>query len=244
MKELSNPPIVVALFQLKFEIQNIDTADIIKFCDGLSMKFPIQTNSIQIGVDFENSSISLGDKSKLSTDTRIKAYNFLSKDQKEKVIISKDTFTYINENTYKGWNKFSGSVISILDSLSELMYQSTIKRTSIRFVNRFTFEDFDNPSDYFNTLITSSVDIDTYPLRQYGFRLLMDVPNSDIYTIVNHNVENVSGSYLYTFDIDVLDRQQLVFNIETLKDQLEQLRDVKNDVFFKSITKKTIELCN
>ena len=74
---------------------------------------------------------------------------------------------------------------------------------------------------------------------------MMDVPQTDIYTIVNHNVENASqGKYLYTLDIDVLDKQKLVFDIDTISDSLENLRNIRNKIFFDTITDKTIELCN
>jgi hypothetical protein len=130
--------------------------------------------------------------------------------------------------------------------LSEVLNNIEIIRTSIRFINRFTFDNFDYPQDYFKTLISSSKESELpYPLRQYGFRLLMDIPHSDIYSIVNQNVENVRNNlYIYTFDIDVLDRQHIFFDIETLKANMEYLRDVKNEIFFNNITQKTLDLCN
>jgi len=79
----------------------------------------------------------------------------------------------------------------------------------------------------------------------YGFRLIMDIPKTDSYSIVNHNVENVrSNSYMYTFDIDVLDKQHLVYNEETISETMEALRKIKNEIFFSSVTLKTLELCN
>lgn len=51
-------------------------------------------------------------------------------------------------------------------------------------------------------------------------------------------------SYIYTFDIDVLDKQRLIFDLDTISDNLEKLREVKNEIFFKNITQKTIDLCN
>ncbi len=73
----------------------------------------------------------------------------------------------------------------------------------------------------------------------------MDIPETDIYSIVNQNVVNErANSFIYTFDIDVLDRQRLVFNQETLAENIETLREVKNEIFFGNITQKTLDLCN
>ena len=132
----------------------------------------------------------------------------------------------------------------MLNILSETLGEAYVRRVSIRFVNRFTFDEFSNPGKYFNELITSSDGESTYPLRQYGFRLIMDIPNTDIYTIVNHNVENITSKYVYTLDIDVLDRQKLIFDVNTISESLEKLRNIRNDVFFDTITDETVKVCN
>ena len=73
----------------------------------------------------------------------------------------------------------------------------------------------------------------------------MDVPDTDIYSNVNQNVENDrANSFIYTFDIDVLDKQHLIFDQETLAENMETLRDVKNEIFFGNITQRTLDLCN
>lgn len=52
------------------------------------------------------------------------------------------------------------------------------------------------------------------------------------------------NKYIYTLDIDVLDKQKLIYNIATIGESLENLRQIKNKVFFDAITDKTIQLCN
>ena len=132
-----------------------------------------------------------------------------------------------------------------LGILERVFGQSEIQRTSIRFINRFTFNDFDRPEDYINTFISAAGDSQPYPLRQYGFRLLMDVPDSDTYSIVNHNVERVlDGNFLYTFDIDVLNNQKLLFSLDSIDNNFDNLRKIKNNIFFNTLTEKTLSLCN
>ena len=72
----------------------------------------------------------------------------------------------------------------------------------------------------------------------------MDVPNTDVYTIVNHNVESITSKYVYTLDIDVLNRQKLIFDVNSIGESLENLRLIKNKVFFDTITEETIKVCN
>lgn len=246
-ESLKKPPVVVALFQIKFSSLGLKLSDFLKFDTPLKHRFPIRRENIQVGIDFSASSIPLG-ISKISgtSDAKIGSYIYFSVDQKIKLEISENTITYIDESPYQGWNLFKESTIESLLLLSDIISTVEITRTSIRFINRFIFDSFDNPQEYFKTLISSSEDSTLpYPLRQYGFRLLMDIPGSDIYSIINQSVENLhSSSYIYTFDIDVLDRQHQIFDKDTLSINLEKLRDVKNEIFFSNVTRKTIDLCN
>lgn len=246
-QKLQNPPVVVALAQLKFKLPSFKIEDVVNKCDApLRHTLTSRRNNIQVGLDFGRSAIPLGE-SKISgvSNAEIGSYVYYVKTQKIKLEISKDTITYVDETPYESWEAFKKQALYYFDILLPVLENAEIYRTSIRFVNRFTFDEFNNPEDYINTLITSKNGETPYPLNQYGFRLLMDVPQTDIYTIVNHNVENLpQGQYIYTLDIDVLDKQKLVYDIESLSDSLEHLREIKNSIFFASITEKTIALCN
>lgn len=244
---LKNPPVVVALFQLKYNSSGIKLADFLKFDYQFKRIFPIRKNNIQIGIDLGSSSIPLGvSKITGTSDAKVESYVYCTVDQKVKFEISEGSMTYIDERPYQGWDKFKKSTIESLLIVSDILDKVEVIRTSIRFINRFTFDNFDNPQEYFKTLISSREDSQLpYPLRQYGFRLLMDIPNTDIYSVVNQNVENVrTNSYIYTFDIDVLDKQHLIFDQETLAENMELLRGIKNEIFFGNITQKTLDLCN
>ena len=82
-------------------------------------------------------------------------------------------------------------------------------------------------------------------MRQYGFRLVTDIPDTDIYSLVNQSIEVIpANKCMYTFDIDVLDKQHLFFDINTICENIEILREVKNRIFFNNLTQKTLDLCN
>lgn len=243
---LDNPPVVVALAQLKFRTPKFKVESVLTYDKLLKHHFPIRQNNIQVGLNFDRTIIPLGE-SRVSgvSNAEVGSYIYISQNQKTKLEISSDTITFIDENPYLGWEHFKETTLRMFDILSPLFSSAEILRVSIRFVNRFTFDEFDDPKTYFNTLITSSDGNASYPLRQYGFRLVMDVPNTDVYIITNHNVEDaLQNKYIYTLDIDVLDKQKLIYNIATIGESLENLRQIKNKVFFDAITDKTIQLCN
>lgn len=130
-------------------------------------------------------------------------------------------------------------------AVSEVFGNVEIIRTSTRFINRFLFDDFENPEEYFTSLITSTVDRGLpYPLQQYNFRLVMDMPDSNMYAIVNHEASSFSmNKYMYTLDIDVLSRERIIFDKDAISAISDKLREKKNELFFGSITKKTEDLC-
>ena len=247
MKELKNPPIAVALLQVRYNSDTTHLKDFMAYDQVLKNSLPIRRENIQIGINLGNTSIPLG-VSQLSatSNAAIDAYVYQTVDQKTKLELSEGVITFVDEHPYSGWEHFKMSALKYLGILSEKLEGVTVSRISIRFINKFSLPDFDHPEEYFTTLISNSSDKGlSFPLRKYGFRLIMDIPDSDIYSIVNQNVENAGDRlYTYTFDIDVLDRQTLSFDINTISENVETLRQIKNKIFFEGITQKTIDLCD
>lgn len=244
---LKNPPVVVALIQLKFNASDVKLSDFLRYDNQIKEILPNRQENIQVGLDFNGSKIPLGVSSISGTsDARVDSYVYFSSDKRVRFEILEGQITYIDERPYLGWNFFIDSALSCMMVFSELLNNIEIKRTSIRFINRLSFSEFSNPQEYFNTLISGTDDSPLpYPLRQYGFRLLMDIPQSEIYSIVNQQIETLNTeSFLYIFDIDVLDRQHYTFSKEELEKISGNLRNIKNEIFFNNITAKTQMLCN
>lgn len=245
-QKLNKPPVGVALAQIKlntkdFSIQDIDVVD-----SQIKDMLPIRKEGTQVNIGLGKTNLPLGlSKISATSDVKIERYIYFSKEQKTKLEITGDTITYISEDDYLGWDVFKKNVLVLWRLLEQVFDKSEIQRTSIRFINRFTFDEFDRPEDYINTFISASGESSLFPLRQYGFRLLMDVPDGDTYAIVNHNVERIiDGKFLYTFDIDVLNNQKLLFSIDSIDNTLNDLREIKNRIFFNTLTPKTLSLCN
>jgi uncharacterized protein (TIGR04255 family) len=65
-----------------------------------------------------------------------------------------------------------------------------------------------------------------------------------IYSIVNQNADHLADRFIYIFDIDVLDRNNILFDVNSIGEILENLREIKNKIFFGNLTNKTLELCS
>ncbi len=242
--KLNKSPIALALFQLKYEAEDIDFQ---QFDNRIKNVLPNRHENINVGIDLNKTNFPIGESQVLGkANAKIVSHLYYSKNQKTKVEISSSSFTYICEEQYEGWDNFKAEILKYLKIIEPELKNAKISRVSMRFINKFMFQEFDDPSKYFNILVTTTAsDKNLYPLEQYGFRMIMDIPGSDIISIVNHNVENITGgNYIYIFDIDVIDRQNIFYDIQTIESTLNNLRDVKDKIFFDTVTPKTIELCN
>ena len=242
---LAKPPVVTAIFQLKFDNGSVKVEDYLKYDNVLKRDFPQRSENIE-------SSLSLGPATKIPlgkahvsgvTNTRRTGYVYFTTDQKEKLSLSESDITYTTEKPYEGWGVFKENVLKILKTLAPIMENVTVRRTSIRFINQFKFDEFDDPTVYFNSQVFSTEGAMPYPLMKYGFRLTYDI-DEGIYAIVNQNAEHLPEKFVYIFDIDVLNRNNLLFEINTLDETMEGLRNIKNRIFFENVTKKTLETCN
>lgn len=242
---LKHPPVDVALFQLKFDMGESALADLISNDSEIRKKLPIRHESVSAEVNFPNTKITIGVSQVTGTSrTKVAGYLYTSVDQRSRVEIKEGVLTYIEEHPYKGWESFLDNVKTYLDLFSGALGGHMMTRTSIRFINRFVIEDFENPIDYFKTTISASdPDAVPYPLAQFSFNMMLPV-DENIYSIVKQEFNKISDKNNYIFDIDVLDQSNLIFDIDSISEVLANLRRIKNQIFFGNVTDKLIGICN
>lgn len=239
---LSKPPVVVALFQLKFLRGEIDLARVDQIDAAIRVLYPSRMNNVAANIDLPSTPYPLG-VSKFSGITQLDSITYFTQDQTRKVNITKHDVTYSLEGQYPGWEVFKQDALQILDVLSDLLSQHVITRTSIRFINRFEMEKFEDPEEYFKTMISATKeDVLPYPVSKFGFMVNLNVSDNE-YAIINQNLDKVNDKYVYLFDIDVLNRRNLLFERTEIGNVMESLREVKNQVFFGNVTEKTLDLC-
>gem|GEM_PF-791482 len=242
---LKHPPVDVALFQLKFDMGESALADLISNDSEIRKKLPIRHESVSAEVNFPNTKITIGVSQVTGTSrTKVAGYLYTSVDQRSRVEIKEGVLTYIEEHPYKGWESFLDNVKTYLELFSGALGGHMMTRTSIRFINRFVIEDFENPIDYFKTTISASdPDAVPYPLAQFSFNMMLPV-DENIYSIVKQEFNKISDKNNYIFDIDVLDQSNLIFDIDSISEVLANLRRIKNQIFFGNVTDKLIGICN
>lgn len=242
---LNNSPVIMAIFQVKFQMSS-DLSEFDRFDSSIKKVFPKKTKNIQTNLTPKGTP-ALGISTFTSkADTKVISYTYYSEDQKTKLRLECGSITYTDESEYKGWNEFKSSCLKCLSYIKEIIEHSEIMRLSIRFINKFSMDPFDDPLEYFKTTISTSDNNGlSYPMTKYSFRFIVNVPETNIYSIVNQELETSNkDKFLYIFDIDVLDKTRLIYDEERISSSLEKLREIKNTLFFENITEKTIQLCN
>lgn len=240
---INNSPIIVSIFQLKFKIPNFKMEDYSKCESDIIKKFPNKLKNYNIGINLDQSNIVEG-KSNTISNTELKSLVFHNGNNR--IELSEDTITYIEQERYKTWDIFFNSAILALNPLQNILEASEILRTSIRFINKFSFSEFNNPNDYFKTVISSSTESNNdYPLSQFGFKLQSYEPGSNKKAVINHNAEYIQNNeYIYTLDIDTLDYSKYKYDIKHISEIATDLRIMRNNIFLDTVTQKTIDLCN
>ena len=241
--QLETPPVILALFQLKFEPDNTPIETYTELKTKFKKRFNRHMNNIEASIAMPaTTDIPLGKAEfHAHTDAKLKELGFVSDKTKEKLTISNEVITYISEADYEGWDHFKDLVIDLFKAITPYIKGRKLVRASIRFINRFEFESLDDPSEYFKTLVASSNDNALeYPIDKYSFRLRFNI-DEKIYSIVNQELDPLAGDVVYTFDIDVLQLLDETFSLDKLPSIMENLRDVKNKIFFSNITDKLLE---
>lgn len=239
---LSKPPVVVALFQLKFLQGEISLASVEDVDGAMRALYPNRMNNLSANIDMPSVPLPIG-TSQFSGTTQLASITYFTQDQTKKVNITKQDITYSQEGLYHGWDEFKAEINVLLEQITPLLERHVVTRTSIRFINRFEMEQFEDPEDYFKTMISvTKDDVLPIPVAKYGFKLTLNV-SDNAYAIVNQNLDKINDKYVYLFDIDVLDRRNLLFERLEISNVMEELREVKNQIFFGNVTEKTLNLC-
>lgn len=234
-QKYSKPPIKEAIFDLQTRNEEI-------FDEQLVQKFLIQFTGYSLKEPLRNINI---DAVNMTQTTEIFGYRCISEDRKRIVQFKKNGFSFSRLEVYDGWDKSYNEALKLWKKYCEIMNPVAITRVATRFINQFEIPRiFSKPEEYFSTYIHYDKSISP-AWNQIFCRLLLSHNNGIKSHImfdgnVNQNTQNVN----VLFDIDVFsDNLGLLHSDDsTLNNIFSQLRQIKNEIFEKSITDKIREM--
>jgi uncharacterized protein (TIGR04255 family) len=246
-KTLSNPPVILSIFQIRFrQREEFDFLEFLQKNDKqIRKKYPKRNDGYHSNIGVPGTLTPGVSFVKAKADTHIEKITYATEDLKQKIDLEKNSIAYLFEGNYAGWDIYKEEAIEALCLFEEQLKKCDIIRTSIRFINKFQFKEFDDPLEYFNTTISTDSDSKLqYPVTRFSYKFGQQVPDTTIRTIVNHSLEKIQDSFDYYFDIDVLDDDSYEFDTERVKEKMEILRHHKNTIFFETLKPKTLDLCD
>ncbi len=164
-----------------------------------------------------------------------------SNDNLHIVQFNKGAFVFSRLKPYANWEQFSQEALRLWAIYCELLKPSEIRRIGLRFINRISIK---QPtlelSDYYK-YPPASIEELNWPLTGYLHHDVMQVPETAYSVNVIKTVQNVPGDIGLLLDIDVFMQSHFAYNELRIIECIEEMRWVKNKIFFSSLTENLIK---
>lgn len=233
-------PIREAVFDIRIDSLNISSPDDLKaFKEFVVKEFPTEKELYKGNIILQESE----SKEIEAKGTReVAGYVYLSDDQTRQIQVRTDGFTLNVLKPYDTWEKHFETFINYWINYRDL-FNPNVVRIATRFINKIEIPiDFDSFQDY----VTNIPPIPgCLPQVIMNFFLQVQVPCFDERknVVITETVEPVENDFLpFILDIDVFQTVELDNSIDTIVNNFNEIREIKNKIFESCITDKTRSL--
>jgi uncharacterized protein (TIGR04255 family) len=235
---LENAPIVEALIDIQVQLPESKTVDILQNVHKeIKNDFPKQKKRIRFSGSLE---VKPEETKAGIYDNKIDGFLFLSEDEKKIFQARLDGFTCNIHKPYTKWENLREDAKKYWDVYKKIAEPISIKRIALRYINKIPLKTPFEPSHYFKTLPVLSKGLE-YPTQNLFAQITIFNTKINASAIITEAIERGSSDMIqFVFDIDVFKVGE--FNEEQIWSNFEELRDFKNEIFFKSITDTTLKL--
>ncbi len=240
---LPNAPITEALIDIRVKLPAEVTLETLStFQDGIRARYPNRRERASWQSQFE---VAPGAVPRVHEPTGgVDGYLFVSPEGTQIVQARRDGFTFSRLKPYETWEQLKDEAGALWDQYKALTRPVQILRSAVRYINRIEIPlPVVDLRRWFHT--TPEV-ARTLPQGLSEFFIRLVIPFDDprataivTQTVVQSDERDVVPIIL---DIDAFQDETCAPDAADLWDRFEQLRKVKNRVFFESITKETEEL--
>lgn len=240
IRHLPNAPITEALIDIRVKLPSgFKVAVFENIVDNSIKNYPIRGEITKYGAK-------LGIKDKKSFveahDLVIDGILYKSKDEKNIVQFKRSGFTFNRLKPYTQWEEIVGNAKDLWNLYVKYAEPVKITRIATRYINFIRLPD-DNFDDY---MVSPPHIAEGIPDKLTGYlrRLNLREASTDIQANVTQAIEESTEKNMVTLilDIEAYINKMQEPDSEQIWDNLEDLRTMKNRVFFNSLTEKTIQL--
>ena len=165
---------------------------------------------------------------------------FASNDQADRCTINPKRFHWSRFAPYEGWDIFRDRVVEDLGAMLKGERLPALTRIGVRFRNRLDVKDEGNGICRYEDHLSINLSLPPLldPLDMYQWRVEKTMRPSNLRLVLMSGIvpPELPATNAFLLDIDVSEETDLPINFEQLVEKLEQMRNLKNDVFEASIT--------
>lgn len=238
-RHLEKAPITEALVDVRVKLHpDIDLSILRQVADLVSREYPERQERIRIESKFDS-------KTKQSETTYVvDGYLCTSSDKKQVLQVRLDGFTFSRLRPYQTWEDLRQEAHRLWQLYVQAASPELVTRVALRYINRL---DIPLPLRDFGDYLTAPPIVpQDLPRGLISFltRNVIREPSLNFMAIISQSLEPVGVPDVapVILDIDVFKEVQYNVGEEAIWETLDQLREFKNNIFFKSITEKIVEL--
>lgn len=236
-----NAPITEALVDIQVVLpEDVGMDELELFSSATEGEYPIRqirtawTGQVKFGKDVEPEIAG-------AAPTR-DGYLFRTEDGTEVVQARLDGFTFSRLKPYTDWADMRSKSMRLWDAYEKVARPLQIKRIAVRYINQIQVQMGLDIREYVSTTFDIAQDL-PQAFNNFLLRIQIPFPDPAASVIITQTTgeQSEDESVPLIFDIDVFRVGTPEIDRASLWDQLDQLREVKNQVFFRSVTEKAKE---
>jgi uncharacterized protein (TIGR04255 family) len=168
----------------------------------------------------------------------VQGYLFISQPRTEVVQLRLDGFTFSRLRPYTNWEEVLRAARRLWNHYANVAPVEAVVRVAVRYINNFSIPPGRYPADYLTTQPAMPEGLQRISIRSSLSRLLLHDLATGANSVVAQALEHANGSVTaVVIDIDSYKTEEdFGLSGEAFWPHLEQLRDLKNRIFFGSIT--------
>lgn len=240
---LENAPITEALIDIRTKLPGETTfEDLSRVRDAVAGDYPKvrERRRFRGQVSFDDSA----KPTVASSDDTPDGYLLDSADGTQVLQTRLDGFTFSRLRPYECWSNLRDEARRLWDVFCKEMQPVFVSRIAVRYINRIEFtKPVGDLKDWLSTVPEIAKDL---PQEMAGYFFQIHLPFQDPHGFVNINQKLDAGTDGDTvrviLDIDAFLPMEVKPDSRDVWDRFEDLRLIKNEVFFRSTTRKTQEL--
>lgn len=239
-----NAPITEALLDIRVHLPpEVSLASLATFQEGVRERYPSKQERVRWGGTIQFKPGAAPEMSPPAGGPQ--GYLLTSADGREVVQARLDGFTYNKLKPYDRWETFRDEAKRLWRHYVEITSPESVTRVALRYINRIEIplpiRDF---KDYILTTPEIAPEL-PQGLDSFFMRLVIPDPETGAVAVVTETSERLvepAKVLPLILDIDVFRVAAFDAKDEAIWETFERLRDLKNDIFFKSVTNRAKEL--